>query len=238
MRVEGFWKISATLRPSSARLESGSSASCCARSSSASSSSRLSSAPVRRWRVMEAASVGAPRRRTCTNRGAMWDRARMRLQPLPRAVARSAPQRCSAGALLAGCGSSGDDDERPADDAPGQLPHPADQHLRQQPEGDRRPQFATPSKSDPVQSGSAQIAYRNVTARPDTLRVKAGTTVRFVNYDPIEHNATSVGGPQQFPSKNFGEGGELRSEAHAPRDRALRVHDPPRDDQRDDRSLV
>ncbi len=39
-----------------------------------------------------------------------------------------------------------------------------------------------------------------------TLRVEAGTTVRFTNYDPIEHNATSVGGPQHFQSKNFGEG--------------------------------
>ncbi len=54
-----------------------------------------------------------------------------------------------------------------------------------------------------------QIAYRNVTARPVTLRVKAGTTVRFTNYDPIEHNATSVGGPQKFHSKNFGEGGSF-----------------------------
>ena len=36
--------------------------------------------------------------------------------------------------------------------------------------------------------------------------MKAGTTVRLTNYDPIEHNVTSIGGPQPFPSKNFGEG--------------------------------
>jgi len=28
--------------------------------------------------------------------------------------------------------------------------------------------------------------------------------VRFTNYDPVQHNATSVGGPQKFASPNFG----------------------------------
>jgi plastocyanin len=69
-----------------------------------------------------------------------------------------------------------------------------------------RPSFATPSKSDPVQSGEVRLSYRNITVRPGTLRVRAGTTVRFTNYDPVQHNATSVGGPQRFASRNFGQG--------------------------------
>jgi hypothetical protein len=48
VRVEGFSKISATLRPSRAREDSGAAFSASARSSSACSSSRSSSVPVSR----------------------------------------------------------------------------------------------------------------------------------------------------------------------------------------------
>ncbi len=70
-----------------------------------------------------------------------------------------------------------------------------------------KPQYARPSKSAPVLSGTAQIAYRYITARPNTLRVKAGTTVRWTNYDSVKHNVTSQGGPQHFASRDFGPGG-------------------------------
>ena len=63
VRVEGFSKINATLRPDSACEERGARFSSSARSSSASSSGAVSSAPVMKWRgVMESASVGAGRR--------------------------------------------------------------------------------------------------------------------------------------------------------------------------------
>lgn len=58
-----------------------------------------------------------------------------------------------------------------------------------------------------VRSGTVQVAYRNITIAPDTLRVKVGTTIRWTNYDAVEHNVTSEGGPQKFASKDFGEGG-------------------------------
>jgi plastocyanin len=69
------------------------------------------------------------------------------------------------------------------------------------------PKFASPSKSAPVHSGVVQVAYRNISIEPDTLRVKAGSTVRWTNYDPVQANVVSVSGPQKFASKNFGEGG-------------------------------
>ena len=47
VRVDGFWKISATLRPSSAREDSGAALSSSARSSNACSSPAESSAPVK-----------------------------------------------------------------------------------------------------------------------------------------------------------------------------------------------
>jgi plastocyanin len=70
----------------------------------------------------------------------------------------------------------------------------------------KTPKYASPSTSQPVQSGTVQVAYRNITIAPDTLRVKAGTTVRWTNFDPVEHNVTAKSGPQRFKSSNFGEG--------------------------------
>ncbi|HEY7961091.1 MAG TPA: plastocyanin/azurin family copper-binding protein [Solirubrobacteraceae bacterium] len=69
------------------------------------------------------------------------------------------------------------------------------------------PKYASPAASAPVQSGVVQIAYRNIAIDPDTLKVKVGSTLKWTNYDTVEHNVTSKGGPSQFASKNFGEGG-------------------------------
>ncbi len=69
------------------------------------------------------------------------------------------------------------------------------------------PKYATPSASAPVQSGVVQIAYRNIAIDPDTVRVKVGTTLKWTNYDSVEHNVTSEGGPLKFASKEFGENG-------------------------------
>jgi plastocyanin len=78
------------------------------------------------------------------------------------------------------------------------------------------PKFASPPASAPVRSGTVQIAYRNIAIAPDTLRVKVGSTIRWKNFDAIEHNVTSQGGPQKFASKNFGEGGTFEIKALAP----------------------
>lgn len=68
------------------------------------------------------------------------------------------------------------------------------------------PNFAKPSSSEPVRTGTVQVSYQDITIRPDTLRVKAGTTVVWTNRDPVAHNVTSVSGPQRVASSNFGEG--------------------------------
>ena len=57
-----------------------------------------------------------------------------------------------------------------------------------------------------MQHGVIQVAYRNITINPDTLRVSVGSTIRWTNYDSIEHNVTSTSGPARFASGNFGEG--------------------------------
>ncbi len=68
-----------------------------------------------------------------------------------------------------------------------------------------KPKFAT--ASGPVRSGTVPIAYRNIAIAPDTVRAKVGSTIVWTNYDNVEHNVTSEGGPQPFASKNFGERG-------------------------------
>ena len=41
------------------------------------------------------------------------------------------------------------------------------------------PKYAAPAASAPVQGGVVQVAYRDITIQPDTLKVKVGTTVTW-----------------------------------------------------------
>lgn len=72
---------------------------------------------------------------------------------------------------------------------------------------DTTPKYAAPAASAPVQSGTVQVAYRNIAINPDTIKVKVGSTIKWTNFDAVEHNVTSEGGPAKFASKDFGEGG-------------------------------
>jgi plastocyanin len=83
--------------------------------------------------------------------------------------------------------------------------------------GETTPKFAAPPPSAAVQSGTVQIAYRDITIEPDTLRVKVGSTVKWTNYDSVQANVTSIGGgPQRIASKNFGEGGTFEVKLEKP----------------------
>ncbi len=81
---------------------------------------------------------------------------------------------------------------------------------------DTTPKYATPETSAPVQSGVVQIEYRNIAINPDAVKVKVGSTVKWTNYDPVEHNVTSKSGPAHFASKNFGEGGTFEYKVTKP----------------------
>jgi plastocyanin len=81
---------------------------------------------------------------------------------------------------------------------------------------DTTPKFASPSPSAPVQSGTVQIAYRNIAIEPDTVRVKVGSTIKWTNYDSTQANVTSEGGAYKFASKNFGEGGTFELKVEKP----------------------
>ncbi|MFI4985410.1 MAG: plastocyanin/azurin family copper-binding protein [Solirubrobacterales bacterium] len=119
---------------------------------------------------------------------------------------------CAAVAVAAGCGSSGSSTGGSASTStptagtstPAGSSTPAVKSGGLKPS--TTPKFAAPSPSAPISSGIVPIAYRSIAIAPDTLRVKVGSTIKWTNYDAVEHNVTSEGGPQSFASKNFGEG--------------------------------
>ena len=118
---------------------------------------------------------------------------------------------------IAGCGSSGSAHSgstaaTPSSAASGATTPASTSSLKVS----TRPKYAAPPSTAPVLSGTVQIAYRNIAINPDTVRVKVGSTITWTNYDPVEHNVTSDGGPQRFTSKNFGEGATFAVKATRP----------------------
>jgi plastocyanin len=117
---------------------------------------------------------------------------------------------CGVLALVSGCGSSGGSTSNASSPTTGTTA----------PSGGLKvsttPKYGSPSASAPVQSGVVQIAYRNIAIAPDTLKVKVGSTIRWTNYDAIEHNVTSREGPVHFASGNFGEGKTFEVKLTAP----------------------
>lgn len=124
---------------------------------------------------------------------------------------------CCALALTAGCGSSNSSSSNSTGSSAGSsTPKPTSSSPSASLKVNTTPKYATPSSSSPVQSGVVQIAYRNIAIAPDTLKVKVGSTIRWTNYDSVEHNVTSEGGPEKFASNTFGEGATFEIKATKP----------------------
>jgi plastocyanin len=120
--------------------------------------------------------------------------------------------------LLAGCGSSSESSSSSssASTATTGTAATATSRAKSGLKLNTKPKYGVPSSSAPVQSGTVQIAYRNIAINPDTVRVRVGSTIRWTNYDSVEHNVTSEGGPEKFASKNFGEGASFEIKATTP----------------------
>jgi plastocyanin len=80
----------------------------------------------------------------------------------------------------------------------------------------KTPKYASPQPGSPVRSGLVQIAYRNITIQPDAIRVRVGTTLRWTNFDSIEHTVTSTGGPQTFASGKLSPGASFQIRVQRP----------------------
>ncbi len=125
---------------------------------------------------------------------------------MQRAWRRSAPAvvaLCATVALAAGCGSSSSGS---SNDSTGSATATTKTASSSGLKYDTTPKYAAPASSAPVQGGVVPIAYRNIAIDPDTIRVKVGSTIKWTNYDPVEHNVTSESGPLHFASKDFAEG--------------------------------
>jgi plastocyanin len=117
---------------------------------------------------------------------------------------------CSATLLAAGCGSSSSSSS--SSSATTAKSTTATSGLK----ANTTPKYAAPSSSAPVQSGLVQIAYRNIAIDPDTLKVKVGSTLKWTDYDSVQHNVTSKDGPAKFASQDFGENGTYEVKALKP----------------------
>jgi plastocyanin len=117
---------------------------------------------------------------------------------------------CSALMLAAGCGSSNSSSSSSSSSSA------ASGTPKSSLKANTTPKYAAPAASSPVQSGTVQIAYRNIAIAPDTLKVKVGSTIKWTNFDSVEHNVTSEGGPQKFASKTFGENGTFEIKVNKP----------------------
>ena len=223
VRVEGFSKISATLRPASACEESGARLQLGARSSSASSSAALSSAPVRKWR---AAWSGQSRR--CSRTDAA--RACAASRRLRRARDR-----------IAGCGSSPRSSaSRPAATRP---PRRHDERTAATStttaaslKATRRP--SSPRRRRPSRCRAGSCRSPTATSRSTPTRPGEGREHRQVDeLRPVaaqrhERRAARSGSRRRTSAK----AARSRSRPDQARHDPLRVHDPPGVDERDDRS--
>lgn len=119
---------------------------------------------------------------------------------------------CCALLLAAGCGSSESTGSGTTTTTSSSSPSSTAAKSSGGLKPDTTPQFASPSSSEPIKTGTVQIVYRNITIDPDTVRAKVGATIKWVNEDTQKCNVTSEGGPYTFKSPDFGEGGsfELR----------------------------
>lgn len=118
---------------------------------------------------------------------------------------------CSALALAAGCGSSKSSSTSTTSSTSSSTSTPKSGIV-----ANGKINYASPPANAPVQSGVVNITYHEIAIEPDTLKVKVGSTIKWTNQDPVEHNVTSAGGPAKFASKNFGEGGTFEIKADKP----------------------
>jgi plastocyanin len=196
VRVDGRWKMSATLAPASASHDSGARFSSAARSSSRSSSSAVSSVPVRRFR-----GTGCQ----CT-----WRRAA--------ASALIALALSGCGGAATGSGASGASGHGGSKGAAGRSAGSGStsgsgSHGKVEFDSAKGIRYAKVPSSAATQSGTVEIAYRDIAIEPDVVRVKLGSTIEWTNHDSVPANVTSEGGPLEFASGTLAPGASYRLHA-------------------------
>jgi len=105
---------------------------------------------------------------------------------------------CALGALIVGCGGSSNSGGESSKAAEPRATSGASSLT-----STTEPKSGAPAPGTPVQGATVPVAYRNIAISPAKLRVKVGATVVWTNYDSVEHNVTSEGGPQKLAVVNL-----------------------------------
>jgi plastocyanin len=102
---------------------------------------------------------------------------------------------CSALMLASGCGESSEPPKHPV--------RAAETSAGTGPSREYVPGPTVPAALPP---GGVSVVIRNIKFLPESLTVKAGSTVVWTNRDSIEHTVTSVSGPSSFSSRTIADG--------------------------------
>jgi plastocyanin len=70
------------------------------------------------------------------------------------------------------------------------------------------------SSTQPSSGGTVTVDMKNIAFSPNSVTVKVGQTVKWVNQDTVAHNVTAQSGA--FKSTNFGSGGSFTFKATKP----------------------
>lgn len=70
------------------------------------------------------------------------------------------------------------------------------------------------SSTQPSSGGTVTVDMKNIAFSPNSVTVKVGQTVKWVNQDTVAHNVTAQSGA--FKSTNFGPGGSFTFKATKP----------------------
>ncbi len=73
-----------------------------------------------------------------------------------------------------------------------------------------------PAASSTPQSGLVNVKYQNISISPANITVKVGSTIKWTNFDMVDHNVTSLSGPVSFHSADFGQNGTFEYKTTTP----------------------
>jgi plastocyanin len=102
---------------------------------------------------------------------------------------------CSALMLASGCGESSEPPKHavvPAETGTGT--------------GNSREYVPGPTTPTQLPPGGASVTMRDIKFSPESVTVKVGSAVVWLNRDSVEHNVTTVSGPASVSSQNLSEG--------------------------------
>jgi plastocyanin len=99
--------------------------------------------------------------------------------------------------VAAGCGSDNNKSSSSSTPTPATTP------------AETTPATTTGSSSPTAAGKTIDVDLKNISFDPKTVNAKVGDTIKWENYDDVDHNVVATKG-EEFKSDNFGKGGEYK----------------------------